>query len=140
MHIEFIKLKTFPSYDVYEELNKESSSNKYDNYCKDKFKSESERTKLDNLCKKLARNLKGKLSNIEDKEENQDDHCLYFMYWTYDEMSKIFTGNSKNIYEIGGFANLLKIVYDISSELRNEDYREKSAFLNNEFSIYNQVV
>ncbi|KNA02004.1 hypothetical protein PVNG_04427 [Plasmodium vivax North Korean] len=115
--------KEFPSSEIYELLGKDEKSTTYDKYCEDKFNSYGEKTDLINLCKKIARNVKTKLSSIKGKEKNAYDRCLYFNYWTYEEIRKIYSNNTNYIYNIPIFTIILNALQDIYNEITNHEVR-----------------
>ncbi|KMZ89323.1 hypothetical protein PVBG_03673 [Plasmodium vivax Brazil I] len=130
--LNYNSLKELPSSKIYEELNKDENGTTYDKYCKDKFNSNQQNKDLNNLCKKIARNVKTKLSSIKEKEKNSYDRCLYFNYWTYEEIRKIYKSNDKYIYNIPIFTIILNVLKKIYNEITNDEVGIKSKALNDQ--------
>ncbi|CAG9484327.1 unnamed protein product [Plasmodium vivax] len=120
---KYDNLTEFPSSKVYELLSKDEKSTTYDKYCKDKFNSYEQKNDLTNLCKKIARNVKTKFESIKEKENNTYDRCLYFNYWTYEEMRKIYKSNANYIYNIPTFTIILNVLKEIYTEITNHEVR-----------------
>ncbi|SBT74630.1 Plasmodium vivax Vir protein, putative [Plasmodium ovale] len=128
-------LKTLYSYNVYDKLNASVAKNEYCSVCKEVEVLEKNYPGITQLCQKIARNLKKKLEDIQDKEKSESDRCLYLIHWTYDEAGKLFNGNKNKIHEIPFFPNLLKISSSINYELMREDILENSKKILSEFDI-----
>ncbi|VUZ99318.1 PIR protein [Plasmodium vivax] len=117
-------LNDLPSQEIYKELNSNQDLDKYKDYCEQLFETENNKDSLLLLCKKFSRNLKGKLSNIENKETNNTDRCLYFNHWLYEEIGKIYADHSKYVYNIPAFSKFLSVSDTINSKLMpNEVYK-----------------
>ncbi|GAW82736.1 variable surface protein [Plasmodium gonderi] len=121
------------SYNIYETLNSTHDIDSFCKYCINILMLETDYPGAYVLCKKLARNLKKKLSNIEGNEDNHGDRCLYFIYWTYREISKISLDSSKNIFEIPVFIELLKVANNINYEFTRKDIIKRYKHLEDEF-------
>ncbi|KMZ82827.1 hypothetical protein PVIIG_03642 [Plasmodium vivax India VII] len=132
--LNYDNLKELPSSKIYDELSKDENDTTYDKYCKDKFNSNQQKTDLTNLCKKIARNVKTKLSSIKEKEKNYNDRCLYFNYWTYEEIRKIYSNNANYIYNIPTFTIILNALQDIYNEITNDEVGIKSKALNDQIN------
>ncbi|SCO68384.1 VIR protein [Plasmodium vivax] len=117
-------LKDFSSYTVYEKLNNSTNIGTYCSDCKDVSNLESQYKGIKQFCKKLARNLRNKLSDINDTVKNEDDRCLYFIYWAYDKIREIYNGRIQNIHEIPLFSKILGIAHGINYELAGEVIRK----------------
>ncbi|CAG9478291.1 unnamed protein product [Plasmodium vivax] len=117
-------LKDFSSYTVYEKLNNSTNIGTYCSDCKDVSNLESQYKGIKQFCKKLARNLRNKLSDINDTVKNEDDRCLYFIYWAYDKIREIYNGGTQNIHEIPLFSKILGIAHGINYELAGEVIRK----------------
>ncbi|SCA83425.1 VIR protein [Plasmodium vivax] len=117
-------LNGLPSLEIYKELNSNKDVDMYKDYCEQLFETENNKEALLLLCKKFSRNLKGKLSNIENKETNNTDRCLYFNHWLYEEIGKIYADHSKYVYNIPAFSKFLSVSDTINSKLMpNEVYK-----------------
>ncbi|GAB69543.1 hypothetical protein PCYB_002920 [Plasmodium cynomolgi strain B] len=116
-------LKDFSAYKVYEKLNNNNNIDPYCSDCNDLSNLESEYKGINQFCKKVARNLRNQLNDIKDLT-NEDDRCLYFIYWTYEKVREIYNGRIKNIHEIPLFSKILGIAHGINYELAGEDIRK----------------
>ncbi|CAI7721625.1 PIR protein [Plasmodium vivax] len=117
-------LRDFSSYTVYEKLNNSTNIGPYCSDCKDVSNLENKYKGINQFCKKLARNLRNKLVDIKDNVTNEDDRCLYFIYWAYDKIREIYNGRIQNIHEIPLFSKILGIAHGINYELAGEVIRK----------------
>ncbi|KMZ91083.1 hypothetical protein PVMG_04855 [Plasmodium vivax Mauritania I] len=123
-NLEESLLSGLPSHEIYKELNSNKDLDLYKNYCEQLFQTENNKNELVLLCKKFSRNLKGKLSNIENKETNYTDRCLYFNHWLYEEIGKIYNDHLKYVYNIPTFSKFLNVSTKINSKLMPNVVRE----------------
>ncbi|GAW84251.1 variable surface protein [Plasmodium gonderi] len=108
----------------YEEFNKEITMNDYVNYntyCSKILPLNSKYCGIFDLCIKISRNLSNLGTNENLKNEKHVDRCIYFLFWTYYEIYKIFHMEKKNIHNIPEAIELLKITNNINHELTKEN-------------------
>ncbi|SBT02386.1 PIR Superfamily Protein [Plasmodium ovale curtisi] len=126
-------LKEFSSSKIYEKLNSNVDIKEYYSTCKDILKLEKLFPGSVYLCEKLSRNIRNSISYISSNEENDHDRCLYFIFWTYDEIKKIYNGKIRKIFETPLFVELVKVANNIYYELSGNDVRINSELIQNEF-------
>ncbi|KMZ76975.1 hypothetical protein PVIIG_05873 [Plasmodium vivax India VII] len=135
-NLEESLLNDLPSFEIYKELNNDQDLDKYKEDCEQLFKSESNKDKLIQLCKKFSRNLKGKLSNIANKETNNTDRCLYFNHWLYEEIGKIYNDHHKYVYNLPAFSKFLSVSDTINSKLMPNVVHENIKLIEDERKEY----
>ncbi|CAG9479377.1 unnamed protein product [Plasmodium vivax] len=101
---------------TYEKFNSNSYLSEYNEYCSDEIQS-TENCKLYTLCARIETNLKG-LSKME-SSINDNDRCLYFTYWVYDQIHKTFSNNY--IVHIPDIYKLFKVIYKINHTLQGKN-------------------
>ncbi|VUZ93890.1 PIR protein [Plasmodium vivax] len=126
-------LKDLSAYKIYKELNATVDKDKYCIDCKEVAKLDSTYPGIYKFCRKLARNLRKKLDNIKSLETNENDRCLYLIYWTYEEIKKIHKSGIKRMYEIPFFPVILKVANDINYQLTGNDIFDKSEEISKKF-------
>ncbi|KNA00217.1 hypothetical protein PVNG_05385 [Plasmodium vivax North Korean] len=122
-------LEQLDEYKYYENFNIEEYSPEDNEYCPEIEKSIDDKCEYNILCTKIATNLK-KLHIMNDKKDNKE-RCLYFTYWLYDKISKMFSNNSKYIVNIPDIHNLFDVIYKINRKFEEKDkchvdYRHKA--------------
>ncbi|GAW80435.1 variable surface protein [Plasmodium gonderi] len=115
-------LSELPSHDIYKDLNKDETSHNYDSYCSEVSTSNAD---LKKLCKKLARNLKNITENTKMGKLSHGDRCLLFIFWAYEEISKIFNTSWRNVHSIPEAQKLLEAWRDISKETMRKGVNER---------------
>lgn len=95
-------------------MNKEEASTSYDNYCNILV---ADKDEVKKLCKKIARNLINLKYVKLMKNETHGDHCFYFNFWTYEEISKIYYKKCIYNYNILGSTKIFDINRNINNEL-----------------------
>ncbi|KNA01342.1 variable surface protein Vir22/24g [Plasmodium vivax North Korean] len=126
-------LKDLSAYKIYEELNTKVEDKKYCIDCKEVAKLDNTYPGIYKFCRKLARNLRTKLSGITSLETNENDRCLYLIYWTYEEIKKIHNDSIKRMYEVPFFPVILKVANDINYQLTGNDILDKSEGIHKKF-------
>ncbi|SBS94776.1 PIR Superfamily Protein [Plasmodium ovale curtisi] len=133
-------LKEFPSSTIYERLNNKDDINEYRLVCNDVFMLEKDFPWSVYLCEKLSRNIGNNISHIKDNETNEHDRCLYFTFWTYDEIRKIYNGNIQKIFETPLFVELVKVANNIYYDLSRREIIANSVLIQNEFRKKDELI
>ncbi|GAW82037.1 variable surface protein [Plasmodium gonderi] len=111
------------SHEIYKELNKELSDT-YKNISGHCDNIKIEKGDIKTLCKKIERNL-GILDEIDKiKTESYRDRCLYFNFWVFDELHKVYNGSEKNVLKTSDIDELLLKWNKINYTLINKDFNK----------------
>ncbi|GAW79037.1 variable surface protein [Plasmodium gonderi] len=144
--------KKLPSYILYQEFNKNTSSSTYSDYCTNVKTNGVDKNTVKELCKKFAKNLK-ELSTIRDIGNTMHNRCLGLRYWIYHELNKILTNSEYSSHRehiINSFSNLeSKIYYELLEnrketcpiEIKDHLVKEnEKKFLYDYFSNYSALI
>ncbi|SBS84754.1 PIR Superfamily Protein [Plasmodium ovale curtisi] len=126
-----IDLKKSPSYEIYDKFNRIVSDEKYKSYCHT-IPDSANYKEVKELCYKFVRNVK----EIDDMEnhEYRKKCCDNSIYWTYNEIRKIFNSRSNKInqsdvtskfYNIGKRIDGEKNKYICSHYFVSEDFNKR---------------
>ncbi|SCO71524.1 VIR protein [Plasmodium vivax] len=126
-------LKNLDADKIYKKLNDNKDIKQYCSDCNDVLALEETYPGITVLCKKLARNLRTNMSDIQNDVTNARDRCSYFIHWTYGELKKIFNINSRNIHSIPEVSKVLDVGTKINNELMLKDILDNSASIQKVF-------
>ncbi|CAI7722540.1 PIR protein [Plasmodium vivax] len=93
---------------------------------------------IKNICEKLARNLKVLSTNNETKKESYRDRCTYLNFWIYDEISKLYKNEDKNLTDITDVAKLIDANININMDLIKDDFKKNNDKLKQQTTITDQ--
>ncbi|SBT55368.1 PIR Superfamily Protein [Plasmodium ovale wallikeri] len=108
-----VDLKKSPSYQIYKEFNASVNDEKYKDYCKT-IPNSTDYKEVKELCHKFVRNVK-EIADMDNREYRKN-RCLHSLYWTYNEISKIFSNDSNKINE----SDILNKFYSIGKRIDAE--------------------
>lgn len=117
------RIKVLPSFKIYNELdeNTDNTSNT-DIKCDEIIEFKNGYPFFTDFCKKLAKIWKKINETIPKDDEN--NRCLYFTYWIYDELWDTIKNNPKYISGIPAITKLLHL----GLELNNKNSKEPSCY------------
>ncbi|SBT54193.1 PIR Superfamily Protein [Plasmodium ovale wallikeri] len=111
-------LKGLPSYQIYEELDKDVDNiSDFSNVCKDVNSFENQYKGISKLCAKIAKNF-GNYTKIKSMITSDDDSETYLTHWIYSAIRKFFITNFKNIPGI-----LPQKLLDVANNSYQKSYR-----------------
>nr|CAB96711.1 vir24 [Plasmodium vivax] len=108
-------LKKFPSYNIYQRLNKNEVTNKYDTYCKTIQKFFPLNQEIYQLCRMFARNLKEMSTILNDVNDNID-RCRYINFWKNYQIKK----NHNTPNDIKNIRNIRLKFFSVASRINTE--------------------
>ncbi|CAI7719817.1 PIR protein [Plasmodium vivax] len=112
-------LEQLDKYKFYKKFNIEEYSSEDNEYCSKIVPSIDNNCENYILCAKIETNFK-KLHSMDSNKGNEE-LCLYFTYWLYDQISKMFSKKYNYIIDIPDIYKLFDVIHKINLTFEKKD-------------------
>ncbi|KMZ82436.1 hypothetical protein PVIIG_05838 [Plasmodium vivax India VII] len=125
-----------PSSNIYDELSKGASGSEYKGEHCDNLKFDNDQMKT--ICKNMENNIKKLPNNSKMNDLSHRDRCTYLNFWIYDEISKLYKNEDKNLTDITDVAKLIDANININMDLIKDDFKKNNDKLKQQTTITDQ--
>ncbi|KMZ95100.1 hypothetical protein PVMG_05972 [Plasmodium vivax Mauritania I] len=129
-------IKELTSSKIYDKLNEDVSGNEYKSEHCDNLKFDNDQMKT--ICKNMENNIKKLPNNSKMNDLSHRDRCTYLNFWIYDEISKLYKNEDKNLTDITDVAKLIDANININMDLIKDDFKKNNDKLKQQTTITDQ--